>query len=72
MSQRLCHGYFETTGRTIGVESISWTGVGRLLSRQGPSDSSLAVYCQGYRRKKIRPVGNGVIGSEGTFLKLDW
>jgi hypothetical protein len=43
-----------------------------VVVHQGPSDSSLAVYCQGYRRKKIRPVGNGVIGSEGTFLKLDW
>jgi hypothetical protein len=28
----------------------------------GPSDSSLAVYCQGYRTKKIRSVGNGMNG----------
>ena len=34
---------------------------------KGPSDSSLAVYCQECVLKKIRPVGNGMSWSTGAF-----
>jgi hypothetical protein len=47
-----------------------WTGVGRFVVPKGRDDSSLAVYCLECVQEKNRPVGNGVIGSEGTFCDL--
>jgi hypothetical protein len=38
---------------------------------EGRNDSSLAVYCQERVQVMIRPVGYGVIGSEGTFYHLE-
>ena len=57
-----------------------WRRVPGVFVPKGPSDGSdstelaevLAVYCQEMREKKTRPVGNGMIGSEGTFLHLGW
>ena len=38
---------------------------------EGPVDSSLAVYCLECVQKRNRPVGNGAIGSDGTFCDLE-
>jgi hypothetical protein len=54
------------------VESISWTVAEKLFVPKGPSDDSLAVYCQELKETETRPVGNGMIGSEGMFLHLGW
>src|SRR5262249_41912293 len=45
---------------------------GKLFVPKGPSDSSLAVYCQEMHENGTRPVGNGMVGSEGTYLNLEW
>jgi hypothetical protein len=34
---------------------------------EGLDEGSLAVYCQGMRSKKTRPVGHGLSWSTGTF-----
>jgi len=45
---------------------------GKRFVPKGPSDGSLAVYCQGLQETETRPVGSGMVGSEGTLLNLEW
>jgi hypothetical protein len=53
--------------RVCDVESILWTGLKSVFVPKGPSDGSLAVYCQECVLKKNRPVGNGMSRSTGAF-----
>jgi hypothetical protein len=47
-----------------GVESIFVDRSRAGFVPKGLSDSSLAVYCQEYRTKRIRPGGDGMIGKQ--------
>jgi hypothetical protein len=49
-----------------GLEVVRSRFCGQVLGERsvpkGPSNRSLAVYCQGMQGNRTRPVGNGMIG----------
>jgi len=45
------------------------SGVKRGFVPEGLDEGSLAVYCQGTRLNKTRPVGYGLSWSSGTFTR---
>jgi hypothetical protein len=55
----------------VEVESKLWTGLTKGFVPEGRRDGSLAIYCQGFVQERNRPVGYGVIGSEGTVCHLE-